>query len=138
MSPTSLPNSDQRSLIRYGCVALAATIILLWVSYLVRAPLLMIYVSALFATGLAPLVNKIERQRFLGIGKRRLPRPAAILVIYGTVIGLLAAVGAAARRATGHSRPLGHVRLLRSPAVRRGCPRSDSPARQRSPWRETR
>jgi predicted PurR-regulated permease PerM len=95
MSQTSPPNSDPRSLIRYGCVALAATIILLWAIYLVRAPLLMIYVSALFATGLAPLVNKIERQRFLGIGKRRLPRPAAILLIYGTVIGLLGGLIAA-------------------------------------------
>ena len=51
MSPTSQPNSDPRSLIRYGSVALAATIVLLWAVYLVRAPLLMIYVSALFATG---------------------------------------------------------------------------------------
>ena len=95
MSPTSPPNSDPRNLIRYGCLALAATIILLWAIYLVRAPLLMIYVSALFATGLAPLVNKIERQRFFGIGRRRVPRPAAILVIYGTVIGLLAGLLAA-------------------------------------------
>ena len=95
MSPTTQPNSDRRSLIRYGCVALAATIVLLWVIYLVRAPLLMIYVSALFATGIAPLVNKIERQRFLRIGKRRLPRPVAILLIYATVIGLIAALVAA-------------------------------------------
>ena len=95
MSQSSLKNSDPRSLIRYACVALAATIILLWAGYLIRGPLLLIYVSALFATGLAPLVNRIERGRFLGIGKKRLPRPAAILVIYATVIGLLAAVAAA-------------------------------------------
>jgi len=95
MSQTSQPSSDPRSLIRYAGVALAATIILLWAIYLVRGPLLLIYVSALFATGLAPLVNKIERQRVLGIGKKRLPRPAAILLIYVTVIGLLAALAAA-------------------------------------------
>ena len=95
MSQTSRQNSDPRSLIRYACVALALTVTLLWAAYLVRTPLLLIYVSALFATGLAPLVNKIERQRFLRIGKRRLPRPAAILVIYATVIGTLAAIGAA-------------------------------------------
>jgi predicted PurR-regulated permease PerM len=95
MSQTSPKSSDPRSLIRYACVALALTVILLWTAYLVRTPLLLIYVSALFATGLAPLVNKIERQRFLRIGKRRLPRPAAILVIYATVIGTLAAIGAA-------------------------------------------
>jgi len=95
MSQSSPQSSDPRSLIRYACIALAVTIVLLWAIYLVRGPLLLIYVSALFATGLAPLVNKIERQRFLGIGRKRLPRPAAILLIYVTVIGLLAALAAA-------------------------------------------
>lgn len=95
MSQTSPQSSGPRSLIRYACVALALTVTLLWAAYLVRTPLLLIYVSALFATGLAPLVNKIERQRFLRIGKRRLPRPAAILVIYATVIGTLAGLAAA-------------------------------------------
>ena len=55
--------------------------------YLVRAPLLLIYISALFATGLAPLVRIIERQRVMAISKRRLPRAAAILLIYATVLG---------------------------------------------------
>ncbi len=68
---------------------------LVWALYLVRNQLLLIYVSALFATGLAPLVRIIERQRLLRIGKRHLPRPAAILVIYATVIGLIAALGTA-------------------------------------------
>jgi predicted PurR-regulated permease PerM len=95
MSQTSPQSSDPRSLIRYAAVALAVTVVLLWTSYLVRGPLLLIYVSGLFATGLTPLVKKIERQRFFGIGKKRLPRPAAILVIYATVIGVLAAVAAA-------------------------------------------
>lgn len=95
MSQTSAPNSNPRSLIRYACVALAITVVLLWTIYLVRGPLLLIYVSGLFATGLAPLVNAIERQRLLKIGKRHLPRPAAILVIYATVIGTVAAIGAA-------------------------------------------
>ena len=95
MSPTSPHNSDPRSVIRYACVAAAITIALLWALYQVRTPLLWIYVSALFATGLAPLVNTIERQRSWGVGKRRLPRPAAILVIYATVIGTLVGIGAA-------------------------------------------
>jgi predicted PurR-regulated permease PerM len=93
MSPTSPHNSDPRSAIRYACVAASLTIILLWALYLVRTPLLWIYVSALFATGLAPLVNVIERQRNWAIGKRRLPRPAAILVIYASVIGTLTGLG---------------------------------------------
>jgi predicted PurR-regulated permease PerM len=60
--------------------------------YVVREQLLLVYVSGLFATGLAPLVRMIERQRLLPIGKRRVPRAAAILVIYATVIGLIAAL----------------------------------------------
>ena len=85
MSTNSPEPSDPRSLIRYGFVCFAITLIALWTLYLVRGPLLLLYVCVLFATGLAPLVRWIERQRFLAIGKRRLPRPAAILLIYGTV-----------------------------------------------------
>ncbi|HEX8031548.1 MAG TPA: AI-2E family transporter [Vicinamibacterales bacterium] len=76
-------------------MALAVTVTLMWALYLVRAPLLLLYVSALFATGLAPLVNIIERQQIRRVSKRRLPRPAAILLIYATVIGLIVALGAA-------------------------------------------
>ena len=95
MSQTSPQSSDPRSLIRYACVALGVTTALLWMLYLVRSQLLLIYVSALFATGLAPLVLIIERQRIRIISDRRLPRPAAILVIYATVIGLLVALAMA-------------------------------------------
>jgi predicted PurR-regulated permease PerM len=95
MSPTSPQSSDPRSLIRYACVALAVTLVLLWTIYLVRGPLLLIYVSGLFATGLTPLVETIERQRIRVITSRRLPRGAAILVIYAAVIGALAAVATA-------------------------------------------
>lgn len=85
-------NSDPRSLIRYGVLCVSIAVALMWAIYLVRSQLLLIYICALFAIGLAPLVQIIERQSFLRIGKRRLPRPAAILVIYATVIGLLAAL----------------------------------------------
>jgi predicted PurR-regulated permease PerM len=95
MSPTSPPDSDPRSAIRYACVAASITLVLLWTLYLVRGPLLLIFVSALFATGLAPLVRVIERQRIVSISRRRLPRAAAILVIYGTVIGSIVGLGAA-------------------------------------------
>ena len=95
MSQTSPQSSDPRSVVRYACVAAAITIVLLWTLYLVRAPLLLIYVSALFATGLAPLVRIIERQRVRAIGRRRVPRGAAILAIYATVLGGLAGLGAA-------------------------------------------
>jgi predicted PurR-regulated permease PerM len=93
MSPTSAQPSDPRSLIRYAAVALAITIVLLWTLYLARGPLLILYVCALFATGLSPLVRWIERQPWLAIGKRRVPRPLAILGIYATVIGTITGVG---------------------------------------------
>jgi predicted PurR-regulated permease PerM len=64
----------------------------MWALYLVRSTLLVIYVSALFATGLSPLVRMIERRRIL-LGKRRLPRAGAILLIYATVIGGLVGLG---------------------------------------------
>lgn len=96
MSQISPQSSDPRSLIRYACVAVVVTAILVWALYLIRGPLLLVYVSALFATGLAPLVRIIERYRIAAISRRRIPRAGAILVIYGTVIGSLAGLIAAA------------------------------------------
>ncbi len=93
MSQTSQQNSDPRSLIRYGLVGFAIALIALWTLNHVRGSLLMLYVCALFATGLTPLVRWIERQRFLAVGKRRVPRPLAILAIYATVIGTITAIG---------------------------------------------
>jgi predicted PurR-regulated permease PerM len=95
MSQTSPQSSDPRSVVRYACLAAAVTIVLLWTLYLVRAPLLLIYVSALFATGLAPLVRIIERQRVRAISRRRVPRAAAILAIYATVLGAIGGIAAA-------------------------------------------
>ena len=93
MSQTSPQSSEPRSLIRYGLIGIAILVIALWTLYLVRGPILLLYVCALFAAGLTPLVRWIERQRFLAIGKRRVPRPLAILVIYAAVIGTITAIG---------------------------------------------
>jgi predicted PurR-regulated permease PerM len=87
---------ELRKTILFAILAVAGVVLLLWTMYLVRDQLLTIYVSALFATGLAPLVQAIERQRVLPISKRKVPRGAAILAIYATVVGLIAAVVAAA------------------------------------------
>ena len=95
MSPPSQQSSDPRNLIRYAALCVAVLIVVLWTLYLVRGPLLLIYVSALFATGLAPLVRIIERQRLVALSRRRVPRAAAILVIYATVLGSLAGLAAA-------------------------------------------
>jgi predicted PurR-regulated permease PerM len=82
---------DSRALIRYALVGLALTIVLLWAMYLVREALLLIYVASLVAIGFGPIVSAIERRRVAG--RRRLPRWAAILVIYVTLIGSIVAIG---------------------------------------------
>ena len=86
---------NSRAIVRYAVLCTAAAVVLMWALYLVRSQLLVLYVSALFATGLAPLVRIIERRRIRLAGKRHLPRGAAILVIYGTVLGLLGGLAAA-------------------------------------------
>jgi len=91
MWTSSQEPSEPRSQIRYALICLAITIITLWVLYQVRSTLLLIYVCILFATGISPLVRLIERR--WPVGKRRLPRPVAILLIYGTVIGVITAIG---------------------------------------------
>ncbi len=90
-----MATNDPRRIVLFALAATAGAVLLSWALYLVRGQLLILYVSALFATGLAPLVRMIERQRLRPIGRRRLPRAAAILVIYGMVLGLVAALVAA-------------------------------------------
>jgi predicted PurR-regulated permease PerM len=87
---------ELRKTILFAILAVAGVVLLLWTMYLVRDQLLTIYVSALFAMGLGPLVQTIERQRVLPVSKQKVPRGAAILAIYATVLALLAAVVAAA------------------------------------------
>ena len=91
MWTSSQKPSDPRSLIRYGFVWFAIAVIALWALYLIRSQLLLIYVCVLFATGISPLVRWIERRR--PVGRRRLPRPLAILLIYGAVIGTIVGIG---------------------------------------------
>lgn len=85
-------HTSPRSLVLFGIAATSLAVVILWALYQVRAVLLVLYVSALFAIGMSPLVRLIERQRVLPIGTRRLPRWLAILVIYVAVIGLFALV----------------------------------------------
>lgn len=82
---------DPRALIRYTLAALALTIFLAWALWEVRGALLLIYISALIAIGLSPLVNELERKRLM---RQRVPRWAAILVIYICIIAALVAIAA--------------------------------------------
>jgi predicted PurR-regulated permease PerM len=83
-------NNDPRALIRYGLVGLVLTVALSWMLFLVRDALLLIYVSALVAIGLSPVVAAIEQRRS---PSRRVPRWLAILTIYLLIIAALVAVG---------------------------------------------
>ncbi len=80
-----------RALIRYALAGLALTVAIAWTMYLVRGALLLIYMSALVAIGLAPLVALIERRGLPGT--RRLPRWGAILIIYLCFLAMLVGLG---------------------------------------------
>jgi predicted PurR-regulated permease PerM len=81
---------DGRGLIRYALAGLALTTILLWAAFLVRDALLVIYISLLVAMGLSPLVTALEQRR---PRRQRLPRWAAILIIYCAIVGTVVGIG---------------------------------------------
>lgn len=88
-------SEDPRALIRYGIAGAAITLVIVWTLYLAREALLLIYVAALVAIGIGPLVGALERRRTVTpIGRRRIPRWVAILAIYLVVIGSLIGIGA--------------------------------------------
>jgi predicted PurR-regulated permease PerM len=66
--------------------------VLLAVLWAARDALLLVYVSALIAMGLSPLVKVIERPDRLG-AKRRVPRWLAILAIYGVLVAAIVFLG---------------------------------------------
>jgi len=84
--PSDSPLPDPRALIRYALASLALTVIVLWAAYLVRDALLVIYISLLVAIGLSPLVAALEQHR---PRRQRLPRWAAILIIYSVIVGTI-------------------------------------------------
>jgi predicted PurR-regulated permease PerM len=88
----TLPGEDSRALIRYALGGLALTVILLWTAYHARGVLLIIYVAALVAIGLSPLVTAIERRENALTGNR-IPRWLAILSIYLLIVGTLVGIG---------------------------------------------
>ena len=82
-----MADHDPRGLIRYALAGSAFTVVLLWATYLARGALLLIYIAALVAIGFSPIVARLERRRLSG--RRRLPRWAAILVVYLLIIDVL-------------------------------------------------
>ena len=81
--------AERNRVIRRSVIISLLGIITVYVLYLTLEVLLTVYVSALLAMGLSPVVRRIERRRM--IGKRRFPRWMAILSLY---VGFLMAVAA--------------------------------------------
>ena len=84
-------SDNPRALIRYALVGAALTVFISWALFLLRDTLLLLYIAALIAIGLSPIVTFIQRRRDRR-GTQRLPRWVAILIIYLAVIGALVGV----------------------------------------------
>jgi predicted PurR-regulated permease PerM len=84
---------DPRALIRYALAGAVVTGAIAWALFVVRDALLVIYISAIVAIGLAPVVRAIERRGPTLRGHIRLPRWLAILLIYVLVLGTIIAIG---------------------------------------------
>jgi predicted PurR-regulated permease PerM len=82
---------DQKALIRYGLAAAILAAGIAWTLYLVRDALLIVYISAIIAIGLSPLVNGAEQRA--ARWRYKPPRWAAILAIYCCILGILVGVG---------------------------------------------
>lgn len=82
-------SDDPRALIRYALVGVALTVVVVWTLFLVRGTLLLIYVAALVAIGLSPLVAAIQRHPRM---PKRMPRWAAILAIYLLFLAVVVAI----------------------------------------------
>jgi predicted PurR-regulated permease PerM len=82
-------SDSPRALIRYAVVTLAVAVFVSWALWEVRDALMLVYISALAAIGLSPLVNAIERKRLM---RQRVPRWAAILVIYLFIVGVIVGI----------------------------------------------
>jgi predicted PurR-regulated permease PerM len=83
---------DPRWLIVFAIASGIGGVFAAWVLYTIRGTIITVYVSALFAMGISPLVKAIERQRAISVGKR-LPRWFAILIIYATIIAVIVSLG---------------------------------------------
>jgi len=83
---------DSRAIVRYALAGAAFTVVMMWMLYHVRGALLLIYVAAVVAIGLSPLVSAIERRED-ALTRHRVPRWLAILTIYLLILGTLVSIG---------------------------------------------
>jgi predicted PurR-regulated permease PerM len=81
---------EHKALIRYALAGAVLTAAIAWTLFLVREALLLVYIAAVVAIGLSPLVEAAERGLSV---KFRVPRWVAILCIYLSVLGIVIGVG---------------------------------------------
>lgn len=86
------PQPDPRALIRYAVAMSLAGIVTVVLLYEIRQVLLLLYVSTLLAIGFSPAVQWLERRREAGRRRRRMPRWAAILILYAGGLGVIALI----------------------------------------------
>lgn len=89
---TNDERAARKSLILYAIWMTVLVAIGLWLAFLIREVLLVLYASLILAVGFSPIVRLIERQRLLPVGTTRFPRWLAILVLYVFIIGAAASV----------------------------------------------
>lgn len=92
--PAREDRDSPRALVVWAVGVVAAATVLMAALFVVRHMLLLLYVCALLAIGLSPLVRWLERRELPSLGRYRAPRWAVILALYLVVLSTLA--GAAA------------------------------------------
>lgn len=70
------------------------TVVVVWILYLARYAILIVYVSALIAIGLSPLVRALENRRLVPYGTGQPPRWLAALLVYLALALVFVAVAA--------------------------------------------
>jgi predicted PurR-regulated permease PerM len=86
---------DQHWVIVRAVTIFLCGVVALWLLYLVRNVLIVLYVGGLLAIGFSPLVRWLERRRFYATTRRRrMPRWASIFILYVGMLGV--AIGALA------------------------------------------
>ncbi len=80
-------------IVAWSIVMVGVALLLAVALYQVRTVVMLVYVAALLAIGLAPIVRAVERQKVLPVGTRRFPRWLAILTLYLTLLITLVGLG---------------------------------------------
>jgi predicted PurR-regulated permease PerM len=87
---TSL-REDPRALIRYALAGAVITLIVVWALYLARDAVMIIYLSAVVAIGLGPVVRAMERSPLFA-GRVHLKRWQSILLLYVLLLALIVGI----------------------------------------------